>query len=252
MRAALHELWGSGRGPLSRIAPQTRLMGGALVFGACALCPASSGAGVVLMISSSLLWIAGCRPPLRAIGAVVLLGVAMLWPYFLLTPWMGQPGEARSWAAALQVPVGLAAHGLAGMLVTLGTVSVLSASDLREGLMRLPIPAMVSAILLQIVLQTATLSHETRRIAAAMSVRGASGGGLAALRVVASLPQVWLPRVLLRAERVADAMELRGYTDQDRLPFRSSAYGARDAVVLLLAIAMLVTCAAVRYGAGAR
>ena len=42
-----------------------------------------------------------------------------------------------SWAAALRVPSGVVAHGLAGMLVSIATVSALSASDLREGLLRL-------------------------------------------------------------------------------------------------------------------
>jgi cobalt/nickel transport system ATP-binding protein len=104
-------------------------------------------------------------------------------------------------------------RGMSSLLVSVATITTLSAGDLREGLMRLPVPGVVSAILLQIVHQTATLAYETRRVASAMAVRGASSGGLTMWRLLSSLPRVWLPRIVRRADRVACAMELRGYCD---------------------------------------
>ena len=132
------------------------------------------------------------------------------------------------------------------MLVSVATVASLTASDLREALVRLPVPSIVSAILLQIVHQTATLFYETERVASAMAVRGASSGGTTAWRVLASLPKVWLPRVLVRAERVAAAMELRGYCDADLPSFRQHKSRPADAGVLVLSIAVLALAITLR------
>lgn len=239
MRVALHEVWGCAHGPVSRLAPQTRIVAGALLFAACMVAPAPSRAGLALLATAAIGWLVACRTPVRIVRGAVLLGLAVFLPYFLLVPVIAGEPSSGSWAAALRVPSGVVAHGLAGMLVSIATVSALSASDLREGLLRLPVPTLVSAILLQIVHQTAALGYETRRIASAMAVRGASGKGLAAVRVLASLPQVWLPRVLIRAERVASAMDVRGYCEQDLPSFGSSGLGARDAIALAAGIAAL-------------
>jgi energy-coupling factor transporter transmembrane protein EcfT len=110
---------------------------------------------------------------------------------------------------------------------------------LREGLTQLPLPGIVSAIVVQIVHQTASLFYETKRVASAMAVRGASGGGRAAWQVLWSLPRVWLPRIVDRADRVADAMELRGYCDGETRTLRSRRMRAADWAALALALAVL-------------
>jgi len=96
-------------------------------------------------------------------------------------------------------------------------VASLSITDLRVALLRLPVPGIVSVLLVQIVHQTSVLWDETLRVAAAMGVRGAVGGSVGALsvrwRVLVSFPQVWLLRVVGRADRVGAAMELRGFLD---------------------------------------
>lgn len=248
MRVALHDLWGCGHGPVSRLAPQTRIGAGMAVFGACIIAPATTRAGVALIVSLVALWAGACRTPLRVVGTALLVGCAVLLPYVLLMtilPADAASGVAQgSWSAAF----GVFAHGLSTMLVSVTTVSALSASDLREGLLRLPVPRLVAAIVLQIVHQSAALGYETRRIASAMAVRGASGGGTAAWRVLSSLPQVWLPRVLMRSERVAAAMEVRGYCEQDLPSFGSAPLRGGDAVVLALAVVALAGAAAVRWG----
>ncbi|MBI5536962.1 MAG: hypothetical protein HY898_29850 [Deltaproteobacteria bacterium] len=247
MRASLHELWGCGHGPVSHLAPQTRMVAGATVFGACMLAPATSWLGVALIGSAALLWLVACRTPLRLARAALVLGCVLFLPYFLLLPFLiGDPG-AETWTSAARIPISVFARGLAGMLVSIATVTTLTASELREGLLRLPVPSLVSAILLQIVHQSAALGYETRRIAAAMSVRGASGSGMAAWRVLASLPQVWLPRVLLRAERVAAAMEVRGYCEQELPSFGARTARRGDAATMLLVLAALALAAAMRY-----
>jgi energy-coupling factor transporter transmembrane protein EcfT len=241
MRASLHELWGCGHGPVMRAAPQTRLVAGAAVFAACMV---STGATLNGSLCSGVIgaaWLAACRPPWKVVRTSLLLGLALFLPYFLLLPLLpdAPSGAAESWGRALVVPWTILLRGLCGMLVCIATVASLSASDLREALLRLPVPGIVSAILLQIVHQTATLFYETRQVAAAMEVRGTSCGGVAAWRVLFSLPRVWLPRVIVRAERVGAAMELRGYCDGHRLSFQATALGLVDLVTLGAAVAAL-------------
>jgi len=234
MRTSMHELWGCGRGPVRRAAPPTRLLAGIATFGGCMISSGATVTGSLCAASIAGVWVLGCRPPGRVLRASLLFGLALLLPYFLLLPLLpSPPGEtAASWRAALAVPWALLLRGLTGMVVSMATVTVLTGSDLREALLRLPVPSLLSVILLQIVHQTASLLYETRRVAAAMAVRGASSGGLAAWRVLFALPQVWLPRVILRAERVGAAMELRGYCDGHWPSFTRTALGRSDVAVL--------------------
>jgi len=133
------------------------------------------------------------------------------------------------------------------MLLCAATVTTLSASDLRRGLLGLPVPAMVTAILLQIVQQTATLLDESRRVAMAIAVRGASTGGLTAIRLIGSLPRVWLPRVMERAERVAAAMELRGFCSGDLPTFVLRPIRMADAATLVLVLGVIGLALVIRW-----
>jgi cobalt/nickel transport system permease protein len=205
-----------------------------------------SGAAFIAVVVLS--WLVACRPPWHVVRDAALLGLSLFLPYFLLVPLMGGGLDPARWWADLPIALNVFVRGIAGILVTVAAVTTLTATDLRDGLAKLPIPRMVSAILVQIVHQTATLGYETRRVAAAMSVRGASGGGVTAWRVLSSLPQVWLPRVILRAERVAAAMEVRGFCEQDlpasdRNPSAWADATALAALLMALALALLL-----RYG----
>jgi len=212
--------------------------------------PVTGLAGLACIVGGTTAWILLCRTPPATIGKATLLGLSFLLPAFLLTPFIGNTpaGAVSGWQRSVAVPWSMFARGLSGMLVTLGTVTSLSASDLREGLLRLPIPRHVSAILLQIIHQAGTLVDETRQVSSAMAVRGASGAGRTAWRVLASLPQVWIPRVVVRAEEVAAAMEVRGY-GQDTIPsFHGSRFRGRDLTVLVLAAGLLGGTIALRWG----
>lgn len=248
MRAFLHDLWGCGRGPARRAAPPTRLVAGTAFFAACIVSTGATLTGSLCVVFAAAAWLFLCRPPARVVRAFLLLGLAVFLPYFLLLPLLPDAPSAsvESWRRALVVPWTVLLRGLGGMLVAVATVAALGAGDLREALVRLPVPGVVSAILLQIVHQTATLFYETRRIAAAMAVRGASSGGVAAWRVLGALPRVWLPRVVARAERVGAAMELRGYAETPPRPLRSFAAGRADYALLAAATAVLAAAVALR------
>jgi energy-coupling factor transporter transmembrane protein EcfT len=108
----------------------------------------------------------------------------------------------------------------------------------------LPLPRAATSLLVQIVHQAALLTDETRRMADAMRVRGASSARLAVrVRVVTAFPASWLTRLALRAARAGDTMEVRGF---DGLPPNVSAltFSRSDWLALtattLLAVGALV------------
>ena len=250
MRTRWHELWGSGRGPVAALRPHTRILCASLVFAAFMTVPVSQVREVSVAVGVCVAWMGACRPPGRLVRAAVLLALVLFLPYCLL-PFLpaGVIDSPEGGTTGFVVPLTILLRGTGGILISAAAVSSLSMGDLREGLLRLPLPNLVRTILVQIVHQTATLFYETRRVAAAMAVRGASGGGVAAWRVAASLPRVWLPRVAARAERVANAMEVRGYCEGETDLPRQRRSSSADTVALVLSAAVLVGALALRLEA---
>jgi len=220
------------------------------MFVACLIAPAASAAGGIAIAGVVAAWLVACRPPRRRLASALLLGALLFLPYFLLVPMVHArstfPAET-SWSRALSVPWAVLLHGMACMLVSAGAASSLDMSDLRRGLSRLPIPAMAVLILIQILHQSATLAAETRRISMAMAVRGASGRRGAAWRVLSSLPRVWLPRIFERADRVAAAMEVRGYCEADLRSFPRDPLKGADAITIIATSLLIGTSIAIRF-----
>ena len=244
MKLAWHDAWGGARGVVTRLAPETRLVVACALVLACLISPVATGAGSALSGATCGAWVLSCRPPWRVLWSAVLLGMALFLPFFLLTPWL-EAGAGSLGRAS--VPWTIFLRGSSCLVVSLTAASTLSASELREALLRLPAPAIVTMIVTQIVHQVPVLVDETRRIAAAMAVRAATGRGVPSWRVARALPLVWLPRVLERSERVAVAMTLRGYCESsgDFRPARR--LDPRDGVGLTLAILVMVSAVALRW-----
>jgi energy-coupling factor transporter transmembrane protein EcfT len=248
LRTSFHELWGCARGPVSRLAPQTRLLCGAGLLGACMLAPATSFSGASMIAVTAGGWPAACRLPGKVARAALAMGLVLFLPYLLLVPVIHAGPHGEGWRAvdSLAVPWSALLRGVAGVMVSVATAGSLSASDLHDGLVRLPVPRVVSDILVQIVHQTGNLIYESGQIAAAMAVRGATGRGRTALAVLWSLPRVWLPRVMERAERIGAAMEMREYGRGFR-HFRRSTMRFADALALALVVLWLGVAATARY-----
>lgn len=248
MKTHWHDLWGCSRGPVVRLVPQTRLLLGGAAFATCMIAPATTLTGGLVIAVTVTAWLVASRPPMKTVFGFALLGLLLFVPTLLLLPLMPPNGvrAAAGWKHGFVASANLLVRGMSGVLISMATIASVSVSDLREGLTRLPLPGIVSAIVVQIVHQTATLFYETKRVASAMAVRGASGGGRAAWQVLWSLPRVWLPRIVDRADRVADAMELRGYCEGEALSLRSSRMRAADWAALALALAVLGLAVVIR------
>jgi energy-coupling factor transporter transmembrane protein EcfT len=201
-------------------------------------------------MGTTLSWVIACRPPLQVARSVTLLGLVVFLPYFLLVLLIqaAGPGRGASWWHPFVSPWGVLLHGMTGMLISVSMATTLNPSDLRRGVLSLPVPGLVSAILLQIIHQTFELVYETKRMAAALSVRGASSGWRTSISVLSSIPKVWFPRLLVRADRVAAAMEVRGYCDLDHAALVRESTTHADAIALIGAAGVLVLAIAIRLG----
>jgi len=195
-------------------------------------------------------WLLLARPPARLAGRFLLLALVMFAPFFLLGPWTVDPAGGRLadrfGPAALRVPWTILARGTGGMLVALATAASLGPAELHDGLLRLPLPRFVAALLVQIVHQAGILGAETTRIVRAMGVRGGRSDRRAALAVARSFPAVWLPRIADKTERVAAAMDLRGYAGA--VATGAPAATGRDAAALAGAVLWLAAAVLLRTG----
>jgi energy-coupling factor transporter transmembrane protein EcfT len=250
VRTSWHLLWGSGRGSLARLAPQTRIACAAAVIGTCLLMPAATVAGLAAIVATVVVWLWLCRPPAAAVRDAALLGLALLSPILLLTPLIRAAAPEAGWTAAAASPWSVVVHGLAVILASVAAVSSVSPSALRQGLAKSPVPEIVALILLQIVQQTSTLLSETRRIAAATAVRGGTVPARTTLSLLISIPKVWLPRIIARADRVAAAMDLRGFGEVKLEALGAARLTPLDALAIAIATLALAAAAALRLGIG--
>jgi energy-coupling factor transporter transmembrane protein EcfT len=241
-------LWGTSRGVARRLVPQVRVLVGLAWLAACLLADAASWPGLLLVALTVLVACAVTAPPARPLLSVVTLGAVMLSPVLLLAPWSEAtlPRHGLPAIGNLAAPWRIFCTGLAVIAITSATVSTLSRSDLREALVRLPVPRLLTAIALQIVMQADLLAREAGRIMLALQARGATHGFRSRLRAVGSVPRVWLPRLASKAERVALAMEVRGYPTVP-LALESHRFRASDSLALLLALGWLILAALVHF-----
>ncbi len=246
MKSVWHDIWGSAQGGIATFAPQTRILAGTAVFAVCVLAPADASPGVALSSFCLLFWFLLCRPKAKIVQSMTLFGLAMFAPYFLLSPLIAS--DTTSLAQSMIVPWRVFFRGMLTLLICITTISTLTLSELRAGISNLPVPVIVREIILQIVHQTISMTYETRRIAQAMAVRGVSGKIRTAIKVLTTLPQVWLPRVIGRAENIAAAMEVRGYSDVNLAEIDSPGLRPRDVLLLFFTGVLLTMSFLIRFG----
>ena len=237
--------WGCARGPVMRLTPQVRIGIGAILLVSASAAPILDPAGFLVVGGATSSWLVLCWPPKRVSGLAAALALALFAPLLLLAPMTPAPAGA-TWAVRFAPLVSTCLHGVATLLVSFATVTSLSVPDLHRGLPRLPIPSVVTALILQMVYQSRALAEETRRVTAALAVRGATSRRGTGWQVARSLPSIWLPRVIQRAERVAAAMEVRGYAEHDPRAQPSEKLRTLDRVGLATAVAVLAVAVAAR------
>jgi|GEM_PF-269260 len=249
MKRPIHEFWGCGRGVVKKLNPWVRLVVIFLLCIACIIAPVNFISGSVFVFGILVLWFFLCFPPVRVILIFGGLGLGMFLPYFLLIPvmWYESGGRAGDFLRAFEVSWSILCRGMGIMLVCAGGVTAMTVSDLREGLVRLPVLNFFSEIILQIIKQSMVLIGEVGRISSAIAFRGATRGGKYALKVLFSMPEAWFPRLLMRAERTAEAMEVRGYCERNSIDIEGEGTRLIDYIALFLTILVLLSSLLMRF-----
>ena len=206
------EAWGCGNGWMRKLKPSTRLACGTFVFASCSVAPLNTLCGVAIFFGVLIGWAAGCGIPLRRLSNVLRFAACLFLPLLLLAPFASFQAGSCSWSEALRVPLVIGLRGAACVVVCAATLSVLDLAELGQGLAGLPLPRTLAALVMQIAHQTALMTDESTRMATALRVRGVPSATVSVrLRCLFALPVIWLLRLLLRAERVSAAMEVRGF-----------------------------------------
>ncbi len=170
---------------------------------------------IVAVIEAAWLGLSGLPP--RRLGRLALFGLSLFLPFFLFAPLIGGGEEVFELGgvvtvtdAGLRIPGRIAIRGMLCLLAGAGLAASADLTSLAVGLSRIPlVPTLLVVMTVQTLRWSEVLIEESRGIARAIALR--SGGGRGGIELVRSLPMVWLPRVIARAERVTAAMEIRGY-----------------------------------------
>jgi energy-coupling factor transporter transmembrane protein EcfT len=185
---------------------------------------------------------ASARALTRAVGFALTLFVPWAALLLLGAAWNGSPLHSP----AVYLPAARVLATSTALLVLLSAWRPrVTASDLREALARVPVPPRVGAVLLQILQQIGTLRRETLATSQALLLRGSAGGRRTQLRLLVAFPRAWVPRLIERAERVAQSLEVRGY-DGRPLALRSERSHPRERWLILGALALFVGALATR------
>lgn len=232
------------------MSPQGRMLTGLLLLAVVLLSDPVTWPGAGLWLLALACWLLAVSPPGALVGRLLLVGALLFAPWFLLTPWIDAPAlpgspEVRLLEGQLAVPWRLCFRGLGGLLVGVWTASSIPFVELAGGLMALPIPRAISLLIIQLFYRSQALWEETLEISRALRVRGASRGLRTVPMVAAALPRVWMPRIMDRAERVGDAMEVRG-ADEAALIMDPARWRGADALGMGLALSLLVLVVASR------
>ena len=238
-------LWGCGRGAAGALHPMVRMVCGFLFFSTVMIVPLHMISGAAAAVVITLFWCVFSGIPRAVVVKLAAASGVLFLPVLLLTPWIGYGSTADlSTAVRFLVAGRIVLRGVGCLFITIATVTTLSLTDFHRGLAALPLPGGVSALLLQLVNQTALLLEETWRVITVLRLRGAAGA--AGIRVVFSFPVVWMGRILFRAERIAAAMTVRRYDSSSgtaREPTRLAWY---DYAALSAAGAVLITAILLR------
>jgi len=231
---------------MRRITPSTRIICGIVILASCLVLPVYKPLGFYIICGSTITWVLLCGIPWKNITGLLLYAFLLFLPLFLLIPWIDHhPSGGCNWYDATKVPMEISIRGTACILVCASTIAILDLSEFSTGLSRLSIPRMITSLVIQIVHQTAMLANESRRISAALRVRGVPSGYMARLRFLPALPTIWLLRVMNRAERIAAAMELRGFEITARTSNES--ISVLDILVMAAVILLFGTSISIRW-----
>ncbi|MGA9115230.1 MAG: energy-coupling factor transporter transmembrane component T [Bacteroidota bacterium] len=222
--------------PALSMPPESRILASLLMAGAIGCAPPTAG-GVILCVG------------LPCIALMVALRTGFdsfprfLIPGALLAVLSGTILMVTGAGTLLFSTVGKA---LAGMVTALALNGSAGIGQIQEGLARFPLPSRIRLLAGQMLHQSGLLLDETDRIRRAIALRGGASGFRLTFLLVRTIPAVWLPRLLARADRLGMVMEARGFGAMPRGPWRNP--GRDGALVLALSGCSMGAALLLRFG----
>jgi hypothetical protein len=165
----------------------------------------------MLSLAGVLFIDAGSRAGLLAMAILVLATIVLNGIRLSHIAMLILAGSLLYVPVILFSPLSVALKGFSSMVVVLAAVSGMSAGDLHAAVVRFPVPMFARLLMMQMLHQGEVLRRETYRVHQALSVRGGTRGFRDTRLFVRAIPLSWMPRMIFRAERVALAMDVRGY-----------------------------------------
>jgi cobalt/nickel transport system permease protein len=204
----LMNFFGNASGLFARISPPARLLTGLVTGVCCVIIPGPSLTGLLSIAAILILFLTATGIPLVRLKRFVILAFIMYAPILLMALGITIRTPGHSAGTTWMV---LAVKGAATLLVTGGTLSSLTLSEFGGSLRALQVPRSMSIIATHILQQTSVMISESVRTRQAILLRGDTSRFGTTFLLLRHLPATWLPRLLVRSQRVAAAMEVRGY-----------------------------------------
>lgn len=208
--------------------PMAAVVSALALMSACLVIPVDAPGVEAFLAGPVVMAIAVFRPRARAFFRLLGLTLAVYAPMLVVLP-----------HTVVERGAALAMTGV----VSLGMMGYPALHDVVN---HLPLPATLKLVLLQILHQASVLMRETTKVRRAMSVRGAALKGIHGWQFLHALPRVWIPRVIFKADRVAHALEVRGYAAPVPAP-RAVPWQVSDRVRLLLCGSTLLVAVVLRW-----
>ena len=201
---------------LASVAPHAKLLAAFLLALACLIAPATSP-GFLLIVIVTAMHIAASgisRTQIRPLASMYLLGyIPFVGVILLARQFLPEISDDGSRTDVTTFVWNVLLRGGAIMGIAASSVAAMTPSEFEEGLHRLVHVQLLTLLIMQILQQTGVLLAETRRASDAIALRSSSGGKYGMLLLARNIPNIWLPRMLHKAERVASAMEVRQFGD---------------------------------------
>lgn len=207
------EVWGSAEGKIKKLSPHIRLLAGFTFFIGIFISDQAKTGGLLLTLAIVLGWYLMVKPPALLKKPLLIFSLILFLPFLIFTPFIdtSMPAEKLLVPMPYAVVWRLIIHGMGALFVSVWTFSTVSLFELEQAFGKLKIPRPICELVLQIIHQSHALALEARNITQAIKIRGAVEGYRNTIAMAASVPQVWLMRILYRAEKVGEAMQIRGY-----------------------------------------
>jgi hypothetical protein len=213
-----------------RISPVSRLLASIILLAACLLSTTDSTVGLAVSGAAVIVCLIIHRPRVAVLVKTALAGLIIYAPLMILTP-------LAHWIKSIGT-----------LLIGVTTYTAMGPMAFHVGVRALMMPNLIRLLILQILHQAGELRRETLRIMRSIAVRGGTSGVRVGARLAMSLPQVWLPRLLFKADRVAAGMDLRGYTTAPHnLP--AGPWSVPDGLVVVASVIVLGVAVFLQVGA---